>query len=65
MSGKQLCAWVNSCNRGGFVVSALLDVGGEVRGVVSDMLSPLYSMLADSPLKGHQALWNQLSKLEH
>lgn len=47
------------------MVSALLDVGGEVRGVVSDMLSPLYSMLADSPLKGHQALWNQLSKLEH
>ena len=39
MSAEQLLAWVSSCNCGGFVVGALLDVGGKTRGVVRDMLS--------------------------
>ena len=64
VSAEQLRAWVSSCNRGGFVVSALLDVGGETRGVVRDMLSPLHSTLAKSSLKGHQAIWKVLSKQE-
>ena len=64
VSAEQLHAWVSSCNRGGFVVGALLDVGGlgETRGVVRDMLSPLHSTLAKSSLKGHQVIWKVLSK---
>ena len=73
VSAEPLRVWVSSCNRGGFVVSALLDVpdvsalldvGGETRGVVRDMLSPLHSTLAKSSLKGHQAIWKVLSKQE-
>lgn len=65
MSAEQLCAWASSCNRGGFVVSALLGVGGEVGCVVREMLAPLHSTLADSSLKGHQAIWNALTKHEY
>ena len=47
------------------MVGALLDVGGETRGVVRDMLSPLHSTLAKSSLKGHQVIWKVLSKQEY
>ena len=65
VSGDQLRAWAGSCNRGGFVVGALLKVGGEMGCVVREMLTPLLSTLNTSSLKGHQVIWNSLTKQEH
>ena len=62
VSGEQLCEWVSGCNRGGFVVSALLGVRGEVAEKAAAMLNPIHKTLSKSAIKGHQAVHNALEK---
>ncbi len=63
VSPEMIRSWASSCNRGAFVVSALLKVRGQVADKVVDMLTPLLPALSGSSLKGHQAILNELDKL--
>ncbi len=62
-SPEVIRTWACSCNRGAFVVCALLKVKGAVSRTVAAILSPLTSKLRESSLKGHQAILNELAEL--
>ena len=56
-------SWASSCNRGAFLVSALLKVRGHVGKTVAEILAPLLPTLRESSLKGHQAILSELDQL--
>ena len=63
VSPEAIRTWACSCNRGAFVVCALLKVKGAVSRTVAAILSLLTSKLRDSSLKGHQAILKELTQL--
>ena len=64
VSGERLCDWASGSNRGAFVVCALLELEeGEVSRRVAEMLTPVLPIMAESELKGQQAIHKKLLEL--